>query len=115
MPRIKPIQDWVWNATVIRWIDGDSLVLSVDRGFRSTQIEVIRLVGINTPELVGYESARAHQAKVLCEQISPNGSNVIIRTYKNKDKYGRWLAEIWCGEQCVNDALLAAGLAVEMK
>lgn len=42
---------WDYRAQVQRFIDGDTLVLTLDQGFSGRQEEAIRLVGVSAPEL----------------------------------------------------------------
>jgi len=100
---------YTYAATVTRWIDGDSVWLDVDLGFRMTSESDFRLYGINTPERAqpGYQAA-----KDRCNVLAPVGSTVTIQTYRNPDKYGRWLAEILSAGVDVNQTLITEGLAV---
>ena len=94
-----------YKATVVRWVDGDTVDLRVDLGFRINFEDRFRLYDptryVDTPEKgeKNYDEAR------LCsEKVYPPGSNITVRTFK-KDKYGRWLAQI----PEVTGALEAAG------
>ena len=104
---------YTYKATVLRWIDGDSVWLEVDLGFRMKTINDFRLYGVDTPERgqPGYA-----EAKAFVEKLSPAGTEVMIETYKNPDKYGRWLAEVSMSDEhftfTVNTELINAGLAV---
>lgn len=80
-----------YKAKVIRWVDGDTVWLEVDLGFRMTSTTDFRLYGVDTPERGQLNHA---EATALCNQIAPAGSSVRIKTYKDPDKYGRWLAEV---------------------
>lgn len=82
---------YAYSARVIRWIDGDTVDLRVDLGFRTFIETRFRLYGIDTPE----RGQKNHdQAQALCESLAPVGSGVFIRTHKDPDKYGRWLADV---------------------
>ncbi len=104
---VEPV--YTYRAQVVRWVDGDTVDLRVDCGFYTWVEARFRLYGINTPERgqVGYAEANAFVAAA-----APVGSGIVVKTYKSADKYGRFLAQVWVGELCVNDALVAAGLAV---
>jgi micrococcal nuclease len=98
-----------YEATVVRWVDGDTVDLRVDLGFRMYAETRFRLNGVDTPERgqVNHDEATA-----LCSRLAPIGADVHIVTYK-ADKYGRWLVEIWGEERLsVNEQLLRAKLAV---
>lgn len=97
---------------MIRVVDGDTVDVIVDLGFR-IKIEMrVRLAGIDAPELnargLEGEQARDHLAALL-----PAGAICWAKTDKPKDKFGRWLA--WLrpvdSGQTVNAAMVAAGHA----
>lgn len=109
------VPDYTYKATIVRWVDGDTVWLTVDLGFRFTMTSDFRLYGINTPERgqTGY-----NEATQFAEKSAPVGSSVIIKSYKDPDKYGRWIVQIFTGDITVvgqtdlNDALVAGGFAV---
>lgn len=82
---------YAYSARVLRWIDGDTVDLRVDLGFRMFVETRFRLYGIDTPER---GQKNHHEAKALCESLAPLGSEVFIRTHKDPDKYGRWLVDV---------------------
>lgn len=101
---------YTYSATIERWVDGDTVWVNVDLGFRMSARMDIRLYGVDTPEKgkAGY-----HDAIAFVNRCAPVGSYVNLRTYKNPDKYGRWLAELITPDsRTVNDGLVEAGLAV---
>lgn len=82
------------KAEVIRWVDGDTVFLKVDLDFRIEGELEFRLLGIDTPEKgkPGYKEAIAF----VNEKAPVGGANpLIVRSYKDPDKYGRWLGEIF--------------------
>lgn len=102
-----------FTATIDRWVDGDTVWLYVtsDVGFRHT-VTVhtdFRLFGINTPE-----HALGDNATAYCRTAAPAGSTVQIETFKDPDKYGRWLVKITVpgATETLNDTLVSLGLAV---
>ena len=88
---------WEYQATVNRVIDGDTIVVSIDLGFSLTWQTPVRLYGINAPETNSQdpiERANGVLAKKwLTKQV--DGKTVRLRSVKPKDKYGRYLAEVW--------------------
>jgi micrococcal nuclease len=100
-----------YAATVVRVIDGDTLELSVDVGFRFTHRGPFRLYGINCPEMNTDEGKAAQVwTNNWCDA---RGRAVIADTYRNPEKYGRWLVRVLdpSTEECLNDALVEAGQA----
>lgn len=101
--------DYTYQATVLRWVDGDTVKLDVDLGFGLAAKHTFRLYGIDTPERgrAGYD-----EAKTLVNILAPPLSLVQIQTLKDADKYGRYLAILHVTDGCVNDILVEDGLAV---
>jgi micrococcal nuclease len=102
-----------YAATVTHIVDGDTVDLTVDLGFRITNNDRFRLLGINSPERgrPGWAEATAELAKLM-----PVGSQVTIHSEKplSKEKYGRWLARILNADGTdVNQAMIDGGFAVE--
>ena len=100
---------YVYRATVTRWVDGDTVDLRVDLGFKMWAETRFRLYGIDTPERGQQGWAEATAA---AKQMAPEGSSVMVTSYKDADKYGRWLAVISAGEINVNAQLMDDGHAV---
>lgn len=106
-----------YQAKVIKWVDGDTVDLIVDLGFRVQFGQRARLAGLNTPEMHAKgerERADAIKACMLVNRLAFPGSTVTIRSQKPTpdDKYGRWLVEITIGDGTnLNQELLSKGLA----
>lgn len=101
-----------YNATVLEVHDGDTMHLDIDFGATLRQKWVIRLFGLNAPELVTPAGKVAKQ--FVLDWLATRGPNVIIHTEKDKrEKYGRYLGTIFslAGES-LNLALLNSGNAV---
>lgn len=79
-----------YNAKVARWVDGDTVELTVDVGFHLTYTDHFRLLGVDTAER---GKPLAAEGKALSMSLAPAGSQVRIVTTKG-DKYGRWLADV---------------------
>ena len=78
-------------ATLVRVIDGDTLVVSVDLGFKIKHQITCRLRGINCPEM---STDAGKTAKSFVERDIVPGQGLLIETYKT-EKYGRYLADVW--------------------
>jgi len=108
---------YTYRAAPVRVIDGDTIEVDIDLGFRVMIRQRLRLLGINTPELHDKNielRKRATDARLFTiGWISKAMSTqwpIIIKTAKS-DKYGRWLAEIYYGDECLNTLLIEKGLA----
>lgn len=101
---------YTYTATVEHWVDGDTVDLKVDLGFKMWVADRFRLYGIDTPERgqKGHDEATAFNVEHL-----PVGAACVVRTYKAHEKYGRYLADLYIpGEEIsLNAQLLAARLA----
>ena len=96
-----------YPATVVRVIDGDTVRLTVDVGFRSSHTDTFRLYNVNAPE------GKTLAGALLSDMLYP-GREVVVTTYK-PEKYGRWLADIAVPEVCTSvcEMLIQAGVVVE--
>lgn len=128
LPAPIPLQLWVYRARTVRVIDGDTIDVLVDHGFHALAVERFRLLGVDTPEVRGEtreagEAARgytiswlgvaAHEMPTELRSTLTGDWPLVIETSKS-DSFGRWLAMVWRASDgaCLNDDLLAAGMAV---
>jgi endonuclease YncB( thermonuclease family) len=115
---------YFYQAEVVRWVDGDTVELIVDKGFYDFWgIEwapiTFRFLNVNA-----YEKYKpgGKEATAFVNELAPVGDFVIIRTFKvdEKDNFGRFLAELYTEEltftfnagPSVSEALIASGHAV---
>lgn len=117
---------YLYKATVVRCIDGDSVVFDIDCGFDiRLKGQSTRLFGIDTAETRGGTDdlkALGNLAKSYVIQMLPEGSEVLLKTHLDKKgKFGRILAEVYMLEapdtegyqpKSLNDILLDELLAV---
>lgn len=103
--------EYRYKATVDRWVDGDTVDVVIDLGFKVQTAQRLRLYGINTPERgqPGFDAATD-----FARARAPKGSTVEVKSYKT-GKFGRWLAMIYVPNeaQSINRALVEEGLALE--
>jgi micrococcal nuclease len=113
-----------YNAKVVEVIDADSLILSVDLGFKHTFEIRVRLARINAPEIHGVKKDSLEYTNGMASMrfvqdfLKGTNNNVRIVTSKDKqEKYGRYLAEVFflVGAEWIslNKTLLDKSLAVE--
>lgn len=106
---------WTFERCIpVRAIDGDSCVLSVDTGFNHSAQVHVRLLGVDTPER-GRDAVKWAEARIFTESWLFAGTDDLIFECVGHDKYGgRWLGTIKRHNgDCLNTALLDAGLAVK--
>ena len=107
-----------YQATVQRWVDGDTVDLEVDLGFRVKRYERFRLLYIDAPEtalrkgVTPEEKAAGLALKAYLSDEYPPGTKMVVKSQK-ADSFGRWLAEVWVpdlGDTSLNQWLLDEGL-----
>ena len=124
---------WIYDASLVRVIDGDTVVLTLRRttcldfGFRFrsemtlTSEGAFRILGIDTPEKnskFAEEVRLAHKATEKVAELLTHGTlSVASHKPPPSDKYGRWLVEIKVTQpngQILDVAaeLIAVGLAL---
>lgn len=107
---------FVYNALITAVYDGDTVTAEIDLGLHAwIRGEKLRLNRINAPELRGKERESGLLSRDYLRSILLN-KKVVIQTIKDKrEKYGRYLAEIWLTEGSkiinVNDLLVSKGYA----
>ena len=107
-----------YKMTVIRVVDGDTVYGDVDLGFNVGNKKMeFRLAKINTPEIKGTTREAGLTSKQYVED-KIMGKEVIIVTKKDtKEKYGRYLAEVFYKDETgnyisLNEELIQKGVAV---
>jgi micrococcal nuclease len=88
---------WAYRAVVASITDGDTLRVVADLGFNSYVYHSIRIARLDAPELftsdpLGREKGRTARAHL--ESICPPGTKCLIRTDKDKQSFGRYIASI---------------------
>ena len=102
-----------YKAEVARVIDGDTVEVVIDLGFRVSLRETIRLIGINAPEM---RTEEGRKSKAFLESFFiAQDRKILLRSEKapKQEKYGRWLGELIKEGQSINKLMVAMGYAVE--
>lgn len=99
-------------ALVTAVIDGDTIAVSARAWPGIEAVGLVRLLGIDTPELHGRcaaETAAAEAARAAVQELAPVGSLVVLSEI-DRDKYGRILARAALADgRDLSAALLAQG------
>ena len=109
-------ETYVRNATVRKVVDGDTIEVVVDMGFRRYSVERLRVSRINTPEVRGEQRIEGLASKDFVVKLLPEGTKIVIQSSKG-DAFGRWIAEVYYIDGATNeqvnlsDLLLSKGLA----
>lgn len=109
-----------YTATLIRVVDGDTLDLSIDIGFKLTTVQRIRLSGIDTPEIwrrkhTSEEYKKGMKAKAfVVKRLEDNDNKLVIRTDKGTGVYGRYIGTLLLSDSeiSLNEELLQKRYAV---
>lgn len=111
---IEISQDSQLNAELVRVVDGDTVIVSINN-----KDERVRIIGINTPESVKPNSpvecfgkeASAH----ITELLNQSGSLRIETdpTQDTRDRNGRLLAHVFSGDVNIAQQMIADGYAYE--
>lgn len=94
---------------VIKVIDGDTVDVRLDLGFRIYHEIRLRLYGINTPEMGTVEGRAARNYLIGLINAEPV---LTLRTFKDKtDKYGRYVADVRGAHGSLNRLMIDGGHA----
>lgn len=121
--------EWSWRfpAYCTNIVDGDTIDVQIDAGFRSVRTERLRLLGVNTPEMHSADPAKrmaAVEAKSFTINTLLGWSArdiskwwLTIETQKS-DAFGRYLAKAWLRTEAgiegldLSSLIIAAGHGV---
>ncbi len=109
---------FVYNAKLIRVIDGDTVDAKIDLGFDVWVKKRIRLYGINTPETRTRdleEKKAGIAAKERLESLMNECEGEFVLESHGVGKYGRCLGTLFIDETNINMLLLNEGHAEEYK
>lgn len=96
-----------YPATLVRVVDGDTVDLLVDLGFRVLARQRFRLVGIDCPEA---RTPAGDLATAFTTHWLDEHPTLEVESHR-EDVYGRWLGVIRSGGENLNAALVASGHA----
>ena len=88
---LQPRQLHTYKAYLERVVDGDTIHVVLDLGFKIQHREILRLAKINAPEAETFEGA---QSKKVLEKILKDVPFLIVKTNKT-DIYGRYIADVF--------------------
>lgn len=109
---------YYYEVSFYRLVDGDTLRLHIELGLDTVAKQLVRLKGLNAPEMKGDTYEAGVNAKSWLETKLASAKTVYCRTFKvksgtKKDKYGRYLAILYEDDNpvSINDQMIAAGHA----
>lgn len=90
-----------YRGEVVRVVDGDTVVLSLDLGLRTYRQVAVRLAGYDAPEpFSGDEAERARGRAAtaalveLLSDLAGGWRSVYVRTHKDKKSFDRYVVEL---------------------
>ena len=101
--------EWIVPALVLRIIDGDTIEVTLDLGWKLYKNDHVRFAGINAPELKTPEGIAARDFLGIYLHV---GQPIMIHSRK-LDKYGRCLATVMVDGVNLNNLMVKEGHAVE--
>lgn len=104
---------------VVNVVDGDTVDVEVDPGFRLKTTVRVRLYGVDTPELHDHDGPTREAALAARTYMNKNHLGALCRMATHKtDDFGRWLGLLYRYEDggwyCLNERLIKLGYAVQM-
>ncbi len=111
----KPFDDYSREAKVLEVKDGDTIVVMIDLGFKSFKQEEIRMLEVWAPETYRPKTPQEKEEGLMVKNFLshrlPVGASISVRSHKpdgkDRDKYGRYVAEVWDSAGNVNQAVRA--------
>jgi micrococcal nuclease len=101
--------------SVARIVDGDTVDLIIDCGFGILTKQRVRLDGLDAPETSTRnkaEKALGLESKSFVAEWFKKNTVLTVRTRKDaNDKYGRFLASVFSGSECLNEIMIRDGWA----
>jgi micrococcal nuclease len=102
---------FVYKCKIVKIYDGDTVTAEIDLGFSIKHTIVIRLAGINAPEIRGKERPEGLRSKTYLQELIKD-KQVVVQTLKDKkEKYGRYLGILWLGDLNISEHLVELGYA----
>jgi endonuclease YncB( thermonuclease family) len=102
-------------SNVDRIVDGDTIDVTIDLGFKILTKQRIRMYGINTPETRTrdkQEKQRGLAAKARLVELLQTENDIILKSH-GVGKFGRGLGELFINDTNVNETLVNEGHAVK--
>jgi len=92
------------SAKIINVIDGDTV--------KTQNGEVIRLIGMDAPEVSGERECYADEATKKLEELVLGKNVELEKDISETDRYNRLLRYIWTGDTLINEVLVREGFAM---
>ena len=98
-----PVDSGVRKATLVRVIDGDTLVLNIELGDAVVLYERhVRLYDVHAFE---HTTEVGRRESIALRDLFSDSKKPVAIELKGRDKYGRMLGVVWCGDTNVNKVM----------
>lgn len=109
MKKLK--KEWVFEAQLVRVIDGDTYVFSMDVGFDIYPHITVRIMGINSPEIKGATKVQGMISRDYAEDFLMSAEYIEIRTERDMS-FTRYLGDIYVDGENLATHMASNGYAV---
>jgi micrococcal nuclease len=106
----ETVQEGFDQVTVVKVVDGDTIRVRFPDG----TVERVRLIGIDTPEVVHPRKPVEHFGREASEYTKKHLENKIIHLsydQNKRDRFGRLLAYVWINDTLYNNQIIRDGYA----
>lgn len=106
-------KEYIYDALVTGVVDGDTVDVIIDLGFGVNFTTRVRLFGVDTPEKNSSDIAVREVGMRATDFVRAwcLGRAVTLKSHK-RDKYGRYLAELFIDGESLGEQLIENNLAV---
>lgn len=112
-----------YKAILTNLVDGDTMDLTIDVGFKMTTAQRVRLKGINTPETwrrkkTSDEYKKGMAAKnFVAKRFKENKNMAVVKSDAETGVYGRYIVEVFFADSKIslNEELIQKGHAILWK
>lgn len=84
-----------WRGWMLRAIDGDTVAVKLDLGFRIFTEIAVRVRGYDSPEVVGADRAAGLAAREFVASVAPVGAPLMVVTERMRRSFNRYVADVW--------------------
>jgi endonuclease YncB( thermonuclease family) len=84
---------YIVRGVVRHVVDGDTIDVLIDMGLNQYSYVIIRVRGIDTPEMVGKHKVRGHEAKAFTQNLV-EGKPVRLTIFPARQTFGRYVADV---------------------
>ena len=107
----QPVVQFVFNAKLVRIVDGDTVEAMVDRGFSDQTKMMVRIYGADCPECRGHERAAGEWVGNQVAAWFGDHTDIVLHSIKTRASFSRYLFNVWCQDRSLSDWLVEKNYA----